>query len=491
MLGASIRKKLDQLTGSSSQDGADGPSGESGGQSQSQSPGAGTGPAWMTSGADRDDLDFLRESEAALRDAPARGSTIFLMVCLALALSFITWAYFAELEEVARGEGRVVPSAKMQVVQSLEGGIIKSLDVREGDVVTKGQVLIRIDDTGFASNVGELSAKELSLIVQTTRLRHEAGENGNEELVFPAELVERAPVVVANEMVLNSIRRNNLNTQLRVLEERLEQRRRELNELRENSKRYKENLGLAVQEYELKKPLAERGIVPKTDLLRLEREMADIKGQVASAEQSLPRGESAIRETQELVQEQRYKFRVEAQTELNTKLSELAIIQQSLRGATDKVTRTDIRSPVDGRVNKLHVNTVSGVVRAGEPMIEITPIEDNLLVDVRIKPSDIAFIRPGQKAQVKISAYDYTIYGVIPGIVEVISPDSTIEESTKEIYYAVTIRTTESALRKGNESLPIIPGMVATVDIITGGKSVLDYILKPILKARHEALRER
>ncbi|MGE0613636.1 MAG: HlyD family type I secretion periplasmic adaptor subunit, partial [Hyphomicrobiales bacterium] len=411
--------------------------------------------------------------------------------CLALAVTFVAWAYFAELEAVARGEGRVVPSTRMQVVQSLEGGIVKALEVREGDEVTKGQVLIRIDDTGFASDVGELKAKERALRVQTTRLRHEASERGDDELVFPAELAQEAADEVANELVLNSIRRNNLNTQLRVLDERLEQKRRELAELQETQKRHKESLAIAIQEFELKKPLAERGIVPKTDVLRLEREIADLKGQVATTEQSLPRGESAVRETEQLVQEQKYKFRVEAQTELNTKLSELAIVQQSLRGATDKVRRTDIRSPVDGRVNKLHVNTVSGVVRAGEPMIEITPIEDNLLVEVRIKPSDIAFIRPGQKAQVKISAYDYTIYGIIPGNVEIISPDSTVDESTKEIYYAVTIRTTESDLRKGNESLPIIPGMVATVDIITGGKSVLDYILKPILKARHEALRER
>ncbi len=446
---------------------------------------------WMTTPTEREDLGFIRDAEAAVNDAPPRMSSIFLFTCVALFTAFIGWAYFAQIDEVTRGEGKVIPSIKKQIVQSLEGGIVKAILIHEGDTVSKAQVLLRIDDTGFSSDLGELIAKHRSLSIQVKRLQSESVNPDALKIKFGEDLRKLAPQAVANEETLFEIRKSALNNQLSLLGERLIQRQQELAELKENKKRYQNGLKIAMREFKMKEPLAKRGIVSKTDVLRLEREISDLKGQLASTEQGIPRVEASIREAERLRDEQKLSFRQGAQTELNAKLSELSIVNQSLKAANDRVYRTDIRSPVSGIVNKLHTNTIGGVVRAGESLVEITPIEDILRVEVQISPKDIAFVTPNQKALVKLTAYDFTIYGGLEGKVEIISSDSIKDETTKESYYLVTIRTNESFLRKGNEILPIIPGMVAQVDIITGKKSVLDYLLKPILKAKQEALRER
>lgn len=446
---------------------------------------------WATSPLRREDLNFIRDAEAALRDTPPRGSTIFLITCVALFATFLGWAYFAEIDEVTRGEGQVVPSTRKQVVQSLEGGIVKEILAHEGDTVKKEQVLLRIDDTGFSSDLGELVARHRSLSVQVKRLRTEADNPDAKDIDFGKKLRDLVPNVVENEVTLFNIRKASLENQINLLTERLKQRKQELAELRENRKRFKNGLDIAQREFDIKQPLALRGIVSKTDVLKLEREISDLKGQLATTEQSVPRVESSIREAERLVDEQKLAFRQGAQTELNAKLSELTVVDQSIKAASDRVERTDIRSPVDGIVNKLHVNTIGGVVRAGEPLVEITPVEDLLKVEVQILPKDIAFISPNQKALIKITAYDFTIYGGLDGQVENISPDSSRDPNTNESYYLVTIKTNATSLKKGDRSFPIIPGMVAQVDIVTGKKTVLNYILKPIIKARQEALRER
>lgn len=446
---------------------------------------------WATTAGERQDLDFARDSEAALFDAPSKGKSRFLSVCLALFAALLLWATFAQLDEVTRGEGRVIPSSKRQVIQNLEGGIVKAIYVREGDKVTKGQVLLHIDPTGFASNLGEFAAKDLALSAAVARLEVEASDPDAESIPFPQELKDKAPSVVQAETTLFTIRRSSLANHINVLKERLTQKKQELAELQENLKRYTTGRDIAKQEHKIKAIVAEKGIISKVDVLRLEREVADLDGQIAATEQAIPRVDSAIREAERLVEEEKLTFRQNAQSELNTKLAELAVIKQSVSGAEDRVNRTEVRSPVDGIVNKLLVNTIGGVVRASEPMIEVTPVEESLFVEARIKPSDIAFIGPGQPALVKITAYDFTIYGGLEGKVVVISSDSTVDEQTKESYYLVTIKTNEGALLEGKDSMPIIPGMVASVDIITGKKSVLSYLLKPIVKARQEALRER
>jgi adhesin transport system membrane fusion protein len=446
---------------------------------------------WGTSAGEREDIDCFRDAEAAVRDAPPRTTMMFLAGCIALLSAFVIWAWFAELEEVTRGSGKVIPTAKARIVQSLEGGIVESINVREGDTVEKGQVLLTIDDTSFSSDLGELRSKEKSLQAQIERLRTEANNPDAITVDFSDELREAAPEVVNNEQVLFQVRKLALDNKIEVLESRLKQREQELAELHESRKRYQDGLDIAQRELELKQPLAERGIVSKTDVLQLEREISDLKGQLATTKQSIPRVQASINEAEQQIEEQRLNFRQTAQSELNTKQSELSVVRESITAARDKVVRADIRSPVDGIVNKLHVNTIGGVVQASEPLAEITPLGDSLYVEVRVKPQDIAFISPGQDALVKISAYDFTVYGGLEGKVELISSDSIKDEENDESYYLVTVKTEDSVLRKGNETLPIIPGMVAEVDIITGKKSVLDYILKPIVKARQEALRER
>lgn len=445
------------------------------------------GPGQVSSSYD----SLLDAREAAGADGSTLTAT-FLYVFSGLFVTAVVWANFAELEEVTRGEGTVIPSLRAQVVQSLEGGIIRSLAVREGQQVRKGQVLATIDDTGFSSDLGELQAKEIGLAAKIARLRHEASgvvEAG--DLEFPSALAARAPEVIQEETKLFEMRRNTSDNQLEILEERLTQRRQELAELVETRARFETNVDLATQELDLKRPLADRGIVSKTEILKQEREVADLRGQLAATLQSIPKVEAAIREAQRSIEEQTLMFRQNAQAELSSAIAENSVIAESLTAARDRVARAEIRAPVDGVVNTVHVNTIGGVVRAGEPIFEITPVDEKLFVEVRIDPKDVAFITPGQRSSVKLSAYDYTIYGVLDGQVAFVSPDSQVEESTGRRYYLVNIEIASKSLESGKELLPILPGMVATADIITGKKSVLDYLLKPIIKARNEALRER
>ena len=403
----------------------------------------------MTTGTEQQNLDFIRDSKAIIQNVPSPISTIFLYSSIGFFLAFLTWAYFAELEEITRGDGRVIPSSRMQVIQSLEAGIVKDIKVSEGDIIKKGQVLLKIEDTGFSSDLGELAGKELALNAQIIRLQYEAKGGQQKKLIYPDLFVQKAPDIVKREKDLFKVRRQTLHNKLAI---------------------FIEALDIAKREYAIKAPLARRGILSKTDVLKLEREISNIKGKL---------------------HDQELTFQQDAQNELNARQTEIAIVRQSIKAAIDKVFRTELRSPVDGVINKIHINTIGGVVISGESLIEITPIDDNLFVEVNIEPKDIAFIARGDEAQVKISAYDYTIFGTLSGKVDVISSDSIVDELTKERYYLVTIKTKDSYLRKGKESLPIIPGMVATADIITGKKSVLDYLLKPIIKARSEALRER
>jgi membrane fusion protein, adhesin transport system len=436
-------------------------------------------------------LEMASEYDAALREETPFFGMVAVVTAATCILGFVLWAGLAKLDEVTRGDGKVIPSSKTQLVQSLEGGIIKDVLVRTGDAVKKGDVLVRIDDTGFSSNLGEVAAKALALGVKSARLRHEAEGELEQSPAFPEDLSKRAPNIVANELSLFKDRQKSLVSQLDVLQERVEQRLLELREAKASMDRAKEVFGLANQEMKLKKPLADRGIVPKTDLIRLQREVADASGQISVLKETLPKLEASIRESKALMSEQRQKFREEARAELSQVEAELSVSDETLRGAKDRVARTDIKSPVAGIVNKLNANTVGGVVQAGQTILEIVPLDDALLVEARIRPADIAFVHPNQRAVVKLTAYDFSIYGGLEGNVELISADSVYDEQLRESFYLVTIKTLENRLKAGKEELPIIPGMVASVDILTGKKSVLDYLLKPINKARQEALRER
>ncbi|MGE0339161.1 MAG: HlyD family type I secretion periplasmic adaptor subunit [Xanthobacteraceae bacterium] len=405
---------------------------------------------------------------------------------------FLIWSYFATVDEVSRGEGKVVPSSKTQVVQSLEGGIAKEIYVRQGQPIRKGQTLMLLDDTGFSASMGELSAKQSSLRAQIIRLQHEVTGTSTSALPeFPADLRTDAPEVVDSELRLFQARKTAYDNQSAILSERLRQRQIELNELRANLQRVDENLKLAKREFDIKSPLAAQKVVPETELLRIQREMTDLSGQLRSGTLAIPRLEAAIAEAERQLQDQRFSFQQNVQQELTQKIGELNVVEQSLKSAKDKVFRTDMRSPVDGIINKLNFSTIGAVVRPGEVIAEIVPLEDTLLIEVKIKPSDIGFIHPKQEAVVRLSAYDFAIYGALRGTVITVAPDSVTDVNTKETYYTVVVQTSEAALKRQGELLPILPGMVATVDIITGAKSILQYLLKPIVRARDSALRER
>ena len=424
--------------------------------------------------ASEQDLVFAREYESALHQRPPRHTTVFLLAMLVAFAGLLGWAAWAQLDEVARGQGRVIPTGKNQLVQSLEGGIVKEIAVREGDTVGAGQLLLRIDDTGFASNLGELDAQRASLEAQIFRLTAEANGRFADPLVYPPEIAKQSPQTVAAELELFEARKRSLASQVTMLSERVTQRQQELAEVNVNMDRLSETLALAREENQLKEPLARSGVVPKTDIIKLKREIADISGQLEMARKSRPRLEAAIREAEALLEDQRLSMQQKARTELSGKVAELAVVRQALTGATDKVARTEIRAPVAGVVNKLGVNTIGGVVTAGQTLVEIVPQGESLLVEGRIRPADIAFVHPQQPALVRITAYDFSIFGGLDGVVDQISPDSTIDESTREVFYTVTIRTLSNKLGGDKKPLSIFPGMVASVDILTGKKSVLE-----------------
>jgi membrane fusion protein, adhesin transport system len=436
------------------------------------------------------DLDYAGEYQAALKERPSGTIGVLLLAIVCLLIIGLGWASWAKLDEVSRGDGRVVPSGRNQVVQSLEGGIVKEILVKAGQEIRKGEILLRIDDTEFSANLGELAAKRLTLLAQIQRLEKETA-GGKEPLEFPRELSARAAQTISSEHALYTARQQSLAVQLRILDERVEQRERELAELRSNEQRLRESHRLAKEEMSLKAPLAQKGIVPRTDILKLEREIADLDGQLRTSRETVPRLEAAIREAEEQRSEQELSFRQEAQGQLSVKLSELAIVEESIRAATDRVVRTEVRAPVDGIVNSLNVNTVGEVIKAGVTLLDIVPKEDTLLIEAKIKPSDIAFVHIGQPALVKITAYDFSIYGGLEGKVDQISADSSLDEASKQIFYTVKVKTDSNRLGGDKYNLTIIPGMVASVDIITGRKSVLEFLLKPFNKARYEALRER
>ena len=400
---------------------------------------------------------------------------------------FFAWASWAELDEVTRGEGKVIPSRQVQVVQNLEGGIVAELLVREGAIVERGEVLVRIDDVRAASELRESRQRYLALLGALGRLRAEVEET---EIALAPEVLAEAPEVARNEGALYRARRDALQSELEVLRSQATQREQELAELATRIGQLERSHALAVEELEITEPLAASRVVSKVQLLRLQREVSDLAGELEATRLALPRVETALGEARRRIEERQLSFRAEAQRELNAVQAEAAALHEVIAAETDKVSRTEVRSPVRGTVKQLFVNTVGGVIQPGADLIEIVPLEDNLLVEAKVRPADIAFLHPGQAATVKVTAYDFSIYGGLDAVVEDISAD-TITDDKGESFYRVRVRTHDNALHKADEPLPIIPGMTTQVDILTGEKTVLDYLLKPILRARERALRER
>lgn len=428
-------------------------------------------------------------------DTDREGSRVFghlLLAAIAIfVVSFVAWASMATLDEVTRGEGRVIPSSKIQVIQNLEGGIVAEILVNEGAVVDKGQVLLRIENTAAEANFGELQQRRLSALAAIARLQAEQAATEGTLPVFSDDLTQAAPDLVQAELGLFNVRQQQLHSQIQILEDQVAQRKQEMQELDSKLAGLRSAHGLASQELEITRPLAEQGVVAKVDMLRLEREVLDLRSQIEATNLARPRAESALNEAQRRIAERLVTFRSEAATELSKRQAELASINEALTADTDRVNRTEVRSPVHGTVKEIKVRTVGGVIQPGQDLMEIVPIEDTLLVEAQVRPSDIAFMYPNQKAVIKITAYDFSIYGGLDAVVEQISADSIEDKEKGESFFRVYLRTDKNYLGTSEDPLPIIPGMTASVDVLTGEKTVLEYLMKPILRARDSALRER
>jgi len=415
---------------------------------------------------------------------------LLVAICFAMA-AFLIWANWAVLDEVTRGDGKVIPSSQVQVIQNLEGGILAEVLTSEGAIVEKGEVLMRIDNTVAESRLRELRQRYLSDLAGSARLEAEIGGVGDpSEIKFPDELLSAAPEVAQSEVQLFTVRQQQLGSQMAILQDQLDQRKQELAELKAKEGGLRESFNLANQELQITRPLAAQGVVSQVDLLRLERSVNDIKADINAASLARPRAESAVAEAQKRLEERETTFRTEASQDLSKLKVELVSTQEELNANQDRVTRTEVRSPVFGTIKEIKIRTIGGVIQPGQSLIEVVPIEDTLLVEAQVRPSDIAFIRPKQAAVVKITAYDFSTYGGLDAVVEEISAD-TIANEKNEHFFRIRLRTDKNYLGTEDKPLPIIPGMTATVDILTGHKTVLEYLLNPIMRARDTALRER
>lgn len=436
----------------------------------------------------RRDEAFMSELAAALHRRPRIAAQLLLFAIAGFVVWAVIWAAHAEIDQVSSGTGRVIPSRQIQVVQNLEGGILSELLVREGETVEAGQVLMHLDDTQLTSDFGENQVKALGLQAVIARLQAELSE---EPLLFPAVVQEAMPQVTEAEAALYGARAEELASALNRLGEQLNQRRRELEETEARIVQLTRSVTLTRQEIAILAPLVERGINAPIDLIRLRREENQYVGDLAVAEKTRERLQAGLAEIEAETAETRAQFRSRALQELNEAQVNLQALQQVLTSRGDRVRRAIIRAPTAGTVKQLFVTTLGGVVRPGQDLVEIVPTEDTLLVEARLRPADIAFIYPSQAAKVKITAYDFTVYGSLPASVEHISADTIEDEASGESFYLVRVKTDVAELRdKQGEPLPVIPGMTAAVDILTGKRTVLQYILNPFLKVGQRALRE-
>jgi len=408
---------------------------------------------------------------------PLTGARLIIVAAAVGFAVFLLWAAFAQVDEVTSGQGRVIPSSKIQVIQSAEPATVSELLVRSGQRVKKGQLLARLDNPMSESELGQIQAETESLQQRAARLA--------------AEGTGAATSVGGEEATLSAVRRQALSSRIAALRASAEQRRREAAEAQATIASLSSSLQLAQRQVAMLQPLAAKNIVPQTELLDARREVVDLQGRIAAAREQANRANAAVSEALSQASEAQFSFRQEALSERSQVTQKIAVNEQSLRGAQGRLGRMELRSPVDGVVNDVQVTTIGGFVQPGQKVMEVVPLGDKLLVETRVKPSDIAFIKVGDKALVKVTAYDFSIYGGLEGRVVQVSADAIYDEDERQSFFNVIVETDRSYLEADGRRLPITPGMMTDTQIITGRKSVLSYLLKPVLKARSEALRER
>lgn len=450
-----------------------------------------------------DDILFANEVDAALARRPRFGVRA-LSVCVALMFAcLIIWAAFANVDEVTHAEGQVVGSQRTQTIQNLEGGILRAVLVHEGQIVDKGAVLAQLDNEMAESAYRDAVNKAMENSLAIVRLE---AEIKGEKPVFPDPLdawaaqligrqveedtVARARQIVRDQTNLWRSRMEQLNAEIEVLQSQYTQRMHEVEEQTAHKKQLDASLALSIEQRNTAYALVQRNNFSKLEYLGMQQKVVELQGQVDALAATIPKVQAAAEESKQRIASRRAEQTAAITDEINKRRLELNSVRESLSAGRDRVTRTELRAPVRSTVKQIYISTVGGVVKPGEPIMDLVPLDDTLLVEARVKPQDVAFLRPGQDVMVKISAYDFSIYGGLEGKLEHISAD-TIEDKKGEHHYVVKVRTRKNAIVHHNEQLPIIPGMVVTADILIGKKTVLDYLLKPILKARQNALRER
>ncbi len=400
---------------------------------------------------------------------PLSGAQMIIVASAVAFILFLIWASLAKVDEVTAGQGRVIPSSKLQVITASEPATVQELMVRSGQRVRRGQLLARLDNPSSR----QIQAETDSLQQRAARLTAEGG-GGSSGLS-------------GEEATLSAVRRQALSSRIAALAAAADQRRREAAEAAATINSLQRSLVLAQENVNRLAPLAARNIVPQTDLATAQREVVDVQGRIAAAREQQGRAMAAVREAQAQASEANFGFRQEALNERSQVAQKIAVNEESLRGARGQ----ELRSPVDGVINDVQVTTIGGFVQPGQKIMEVVPLGEKLLVETRVRPSDIAFIKVGDRALVKVTAYDFSTYGGLDGRVVQVSADSIYDDAEKQAYFTVIVETDKAYLMAGANRLPITPGMMTDTQIITGRKSVLNYLLKPVLKAKSEALRER
>ena len=428
--------------------------------------------------------DWVTEADwARVQQEPLRARALLYGMALVLVL-LLVWAAFASVDEVARGEGRVIPSRQLQVIQSFDGGVVEEILVHEGQVVEAGDLLLRIDPTRFISSFRESRAQYLSLQAKAERLKALTSES---PFALPPDVMTDAPDVAAYEQRLFETSLQERAEQIRIAQDQQVQREEEYKEIQAKVIQTTRAYELARQELQVTKPLLASGAISEVEVLRLEGEVSNADGALKQALAQLGRTEAAVAEAEGKLREVELVINNKWRNELSETMSKLASLEEGSRGLADRIKYAEIRSPVRGTVQRLFVNTVGGVVQPGNQVLEMIPLDDQLLIEAKVSPKDIAFLRPGQPAIVKFTAYDFVVYGGLAGTLEHISAD-TITDERDNTFYLVRVRTERAGF---DPALPIMPGMTTQVDILTGKKTVLAYLLKPVLRAKQNALTER
>ena len=434
-----------------------------------------------------EELLFANDARGAVERASRTRGWFLLVLVIALLALLAAWANWAKVPKVTSGIGRVVPSQQTQIVESLEPGIVAEILVREGDIVEAGQGLIRIDDTGASSKQGELRRRQASLTAELDRLRAHAG--GAETFEIPGDVDASTKAFYADQRASFVAKKNQLAELAGIREQKLAQKINSLAEVRANIVRNEELLGLANEELKLVKRLYSRKAVTQLEFIQAQRESTRLKGEIAVGQASLKRLQSEVEEAKASLKTDETEYLTEIGSRISKINADLAVIQQTLRAANDTVRRTMLRAPVAGTVNKLSVAAVNEVVNAGTSVVEIIPKDDRLLIEARVRPEDIGFIHPDLSATIRITAYDYTKFGTLSGRVERIGADS-VTDDQGNTFYRVIVQTDLNDGEYAKSSLQVIPGMIATVDIETGSRTILEYLLKPVLVMKDRALRD-